>query len=91
MRTLLIGAAAVAILGLAPVQARAVGCLSGATMGAIGGHMAGHGVLGAIGGCIAGHEWHKHQMSQQNLQNRDSYVRERQQQDPSYRSPWQND
>ncbi len=51
--------------------------------------MAGHGVLGALGGCIAGHEWHKHQMNQKSMQDQQSYVQSRQQQDPNYKSPWQ--
>lgn len=57
-------------------------------MGAVGGHLAGHGILGAIGGCIAGHEWHKHQLRQQDLQDRQNYVNQRRQQDPNYRDPW---
>ncbi|MBV9812482.1 MAG: hypothetical protein JO326_07010 [Acetobacteraceae bacterium] len=36
-------------------QAGAVGCLSGAAVGGIAGHMAGHGVLGAGAGCAIGH------------------------------------
>lgn len=71
-----------------PVQA--IGCLSGAAAGALAGHMAGHGILGAIGGCIAGHEWHKHTVRQEDLQNEQDYVRRRQQYDPSYKDPWQD-
>lgn len=83
--------AAVAALGLVmgTPPAHAVGCLSGGVAGAVAGHMAGHGVLGAIGGCIAGHEWHKHRMSKEAMQNQESYVKMRQQQDPNYQSPWQ--
>lgn len=82
---------AVTVLGLAATSpsANAIGCLSGGVAGAVAGHMAGHGVLGAIGGCIAGHEWHKHQMSQQAMQNQQDYVKMRQQQDPNYKDPWQ--
>jgi hypothetical protein len=37
-------------------SAQAVGCLSGAAVGGVAGHMAGHhAVLGAIGGCAVGH------------------------------------
>jgi hypothetical protein len=78
------------VLGLASATApaHAIGCFSGAVAGAVAGHMAHHGVLGAIGGCIAGHQWHKHQVQQKALQDREAYVRERQQQDPNYRDPW---
>jgi hypothetical protein len=58
---MLLGAVAISLLAANP-QARAVGCLSGGTAGALAGHMAGHGVLGAIGGCIAGHAWKQHQL-----------------------------
>lgn len=75
-------------LAAATTSAHAVGCFTGAVAGAVAGHMAHHGVLGAIGGCIAGHEWHKHQMQQKDLQNREAYVQERQKQDPNYRDPW---
>ena len=36
-------------------QAQAAGCLSGALLGGVAGHMAHHGVLGALGGCAVGH------------------------------------
>lgn len=88
MRKALLAIVAVVPLAVAAPRAHAVGCISGGVVGAIGGHMAHHGVLGAIGGCIAGHEWHKHQVSRQQLKSRDDYVRERQRQDPSYRDPW---
>lgn len=35
--------------------AQAKGCLKGAAVGGVGGHLAGHGVLGAVGGCVVGH------------------------------------
>ena len=40
-------------VGIAP--ANAAGCLKGAAVGGVAGHMAGHGVLGAAGGCAVGH------------------------------------
>jgi hypothetical protein len=85
--------ASVAALGLAAAapQAHAVGCLSGGAMGALGGHMMGHGVLGAVGGCIAGHEWHKRQMREGDLRDRQDYVRERRRENPNYRDPWSED
>jgi hypothetical protein len=88
MHRLLITAATVAGLAAGTTSAHAIGCFTGAVGGAVAGHMAHHGVLGAIGGCIAGHEWHKHRMAQNDLQNRQSYVQERQKQDPNYRDPW---
>ena len=57
MRTLLLPAAlALAFMGgLAPGRARA-GCLTGAAVGGVAGHVAGqHGVLGATTGCAVGH------------------------------------
>jgi hypothetical protein len=47
--------------GLAgPAQAK--GCLKGAVVGGLAGHMAHHGVLGAAGGCAVGHHMaSKHQ------------------------------
>lgn len=88
MRRLLITTAAVLGLAAASNPANAIGCFSGAVAGAVAGHMAHHGLLGAIGGCIAGHEWHKHQMRQADLQDRQAYVQERKQQDPNFKDPW---
>ncbi|WP_118184659.1 hypothetical protein [Paraburkholderia phosphatilytica] len=46
--------AAVALTG--STQALAAGCLKGAAVGGVAGHMAGkHGVAGAAGGCAIGH------------------------------------
>lgn len=89
MRYTLIAAAAGLGLVMAMPSARAIGCLSGGVAGAVAGHMAGHGVLGAVGGCIAGHEWHKHHMSKEAMQDQQSYVQSRKQQDPNYKDPWQ--
>jgi outer membrane lipoprotein SlyB len=91
MRHALLPAAVVLSLAISSSTALAIGCLSGGAAGALAGHMAGHGILGAIGGCIAGHEWHKHTVTQQSLQNEQDYVKRRQQYDPSYKDPWQQD
>lgn len=89
MRYALVATATILAFASAAPSANAVGCLSGGAAGALAGHMAGHGVLGAIGGCIAGHEWHKHEMSKQAMQNQQDYVKQRQEQDPNYKNPWQ--
>jgi len=43
------------LLGAGGSPADAAGCLKGAAVGGVAGHMAGHGVLGAAGGCAVGH------------------------------------
>ena len=49
---LLASAASVAL----PHDAKAIGCLSGAAVGGVAGHYAGHhGILGAAAGCAVGH------------------------------------
>ena len=52
-------------LGTNPAQAEPGGCLKYGAVGAVGGHLAHHGVLGAVGGCATGmwrrHEYRKHQ------------------------------
>jgi len=49
-------AAAVAFVSLGASGAQAAGCLSGAAVGGVAGHMAGHhGLLGAAAGCAVGH------------------------------------
>lgn len=52
--------AAIALLTIGatalPTNAYAIGCLSGAAVGGVAGHYAGHhGVLGAAAGCAVGH------------------------------------
>ena len=59
MKTTLLSAAGAAMM-LAAVctgaPAMAKGCLKGAAVGGVGGHMAGHhGLIGAAGGCAVGH------------------------------------
>jgi len=88
MRTALFIATALLSLALATPPAHAIGCVTGAIAGAIAGHAAGHGVIGAIGGCVAGRAWHNHQVSQQSVQNKDDYVKQRQKYDPNYQDPW---
>ena len=55
MKTIL--AAAIALtFGAGLTQAEAAGCLKGAAVGGVAGHVAGHhGVLGAAAGCAVGH------------------------------------
>ncbi len=57
MKTLVALAALVAVGSFAmPRDAAAIGCLSGAAMGGVAGHYAGHhGLLGAAAGCAVGH------------------------------------
>lgn len=51
-KVVLLGAA----LALGSVGSAQAGCLSGAAVGAVAGHVAGkHGVLGAAAGCAVGH------------------------------------
>jgi len=88
MRNILFVCLTVFSLGALSPSANAIGCLSGAAAGALAGHYAGHGVLGALGGCIAGHQWHKHQVTQQGLQNTATYDAQRRAADPNYKSPW---
>jgi hypothetical protein len=54
-RTLLLSTLAALTLGTAaPVRAEPGGCLKYGAAGAVGGHLAHHGVLGAVGGCATG-------------------------------------
>ncbi|WP_037377788.1 hypothetical protein [Serratia sp. M24T3] len=49
-------AAAFAVLMSATSMAHAEGCIKGAAVGAVAGHVAHHhAVLGAVGGCVVGH------------------------------------
>lgn len=53
-----------------PARAESGGCLKYGAAGAVGGHMAGHGVIGALAGCGAGmwtrHEARKHAEDERN-------------------------
>lgn len=86
--TLIIVTTGLSLLWASP-SAHAIGCLSGGAAGALAGHMAGHGILGALGGCIAGRAWHNHTVRQQDLQTQQDYVKRRQQYDPNFKNPWQ--
>ena len=66
MRTTLITATAMFALALGSSgSALAAGCLKGAAVGGLAGHMVGHGVVGATAGCAIGH----HQASKAAKQN----------------------
>ena len=52
MRRLLLATAAASLLTVQP--AHAIGCLSGAALGAVAGHMVHHTFLGMFGGCAGG-------------------------------------
>lgn len=52
----LFAAVALGALAISATPAHAVGCLSGAAVGGVAGHVAGHhGFLGAAAGCAVGH------------------------------------
>jgi hypothetical protein len=53
-RSTLLAALALATAAAFAVPAEAAGCLKGAAVGGVAGHMAHHGVLGAAGGCAVG-------------------------------------
>ena len=74
MRALIIaGLIATAAL---PTTAHAIGCVSGAVLGGVGGHFAGHhGLLGAAAGCAIGH----HQAVKQNRERTAARDTDRQQ------------
>ncbi len=65
------GALLIAALTISAVPAQAAGCISGAAVGGVAGHIAGHhGVLGAAAGCAVGHhEAVKNQRQQATQQN----------------------
>jgi hypothetical protein len=70
MRALIVTAAFALVLaaGVAgPAQAK--GCLKGAAVGGLAGHMAHHGVLGAAGGCAVGHHMASKQEKQEKQAN----------------------
>ena len=74
MKFMLLPAAAVLAFAAGAVAppAQAAGCLKGAAVGGVAGHVAGHhGVLGASAGCIVGHHEaakHARQKAQQQPQ-----------------------
>ena len=54
-----------------PAQAEPGGCLKYGAVGAVGGHVAGHGVMGALAGCGAG-MWTRHEARKHAAQERDA-------------------
>jgi hypothetical protein len=62
-KSVLLAAAGLALSSLASAPgAEAAGCLKGAVVGGVAGHMVHHGVLGAAAGCAIGHhEASKHE------------------------------
>jgi hypothetical protein len=72
MKSILIPATLVLALtaGAGASPAQAAGCLKGAAVGGLAGHVAGHhGVLGAGAGCAIGHHEANKQAHQQSTQN----------------------
>jgi hypothetical protein len=55
MKSMLVAAAALAVVGLSSGPSEAAGCVKGAVVGGIAGHFVGHGLLGAGAGCAIGH------------------------------------
>jgi hypothetical protein len=55
-KIMMLVAGAVALTGVAAIQPAQAGCLSGAAVGGVAGHFAGHhGLIGAGIGCAVGH------------------------------------
>lgn len=63
MKAILAATCVLALGSISPAEAK--GCLKGAIVDGVAGHMAGHGKLGAAAGCAIGH----HQASKQNPNN----------------------
>ena len=86
MKSILMSATLTLVLAaaLTPAPAQAAGCLKGAAIGGVAGHLAGHhGLLGAGAGCVIGtHEANKH-ARERGEQDR-AYGSSR---EPSYTSP----
>ncbi len=58
MRSIILSVAALALVG--SVNVASAGCLGGAAVGGVAGHVAGHhGLLGAAAGCAVGHHMAK--------------------------------
>jgi hypothetical protein len=79
MKTMIAAIALLAIGATAlPTNAYAIGCLSGAAVGGVAGHYAGHhGVLGAAAGCAVGHHEkvvNRRRAEQQNMQTGGGYA-----------------
>jgi len=79
MKTMIAAVALLAIGATAlPTNAYAIGCLSGAAVGGVAGHYAGHHwVLGAAAGCAVGHHEkvvNRRRAEQQNMQTGGGYA-----------------
>lgn len=55
MKNVLAGVVLAAALSMGTTGADAKGCIKGALVGGLGGHMAHHGLMGAAAGCAVGH------------------------------------
>jgi outer membrane lipoprotein SlyB len=76
--------ALVSALACAPQFASAKGCLKGAAVGGVGGHVAGgHGVLGAAAGCVVG----RHMANKKEKQQQTRQVQQTNQAQPAPQSP----
>lgn len=71
-------------------QAHAIGCLSGAALGGMAGHVAGHhAILGAIAGCAVGH--HAASTQRENARQVQQQQADQQMRGNSYQQPQQDD
>lgn len=72
MKTPLLAAALLASLALAAPGAYAKGCVKGAAVGGVAGHLAHHhGILGATAGCLIGHHRAVKQEKRDNVTQRE--------------------
>ena len=55
MKNIIVGVLLAATLSIGATGADAKGCIKGALVGGVGGHMAHHGLMGAAAGCAIGH------------------------------------
>lgn len=76
MKTLTFALALVSSIALFSQAAEAKGCLKGAAVGGVGGHVAGgHGVLGAGAGCVVGRHMANKKAKQQTAGNAETPVK----------------
>lgn len=76
--------ALVSVLACAPHFASAKGCLKGAAVGGVGGHVAGgHGVAGAAVGCVVG----RHMANKKDKQQQASQAQQNTQAQPASQAP----
>lgn len=76
IRQIALGATAVLVLGAATIDPVEAGCLKGAVVGGVAGHVANHhAVIGAIAGCAVGHHMAvvKKREEEQRKRARDQY------------------